>query len=273
MTKPMTQVFPVATTYNHAADTFDAAPLGFWERHGKKAVELARLRHGESVLDIGCGTGASAFPASQAVGPTGKVTGVDFAEKMIDVARRKADEGRRRNVEFRCLDMRSMPFRERSFDAVISVFSVFFVDDMEKLVADLWSLLKPGGRLVVTVWGPHAFEPGGPVFFEELERLGGSAPRGPVPWARLTTPDGLADLLVGGGAADPEITSAEDYQALIEPGDFWTLVMGSGFRGEVENLDPFAQRKLRKSVTGRVAAKGFSSIATHAIHAVSSKRH
>ncbi len=272
MTERTTQPFPAATTYNHASDTFDAEPLGFWNRHGRKAVELAGLRHGDTVLDVGCGTGASAFPASAAVGPSGRVTGVDFAEKMVEVARRKADELDCRNIDFQCLDMRSMPFPDGSFDALISVFSVFFVDDMEALINEFWRLLKPQGRLVVTVWGPNSFEPGGPVFFEELEKLGGVAPKGPPPWARLTNPDGLADLILAGGAAEPDIVSADDYQPLKQAGDFWTLVMGSGFRGEVEKLDPPTRAELEKNVIERVAAKSVQRIATHAIHAVSVKR-
>src|SRR2546421_12957898 len=65
-----------AFTYNAAADFFDASPLGFWDYFGRRTIELASLPIGSRVLDVSCGTGASALPAAEAVGPTGKVIGV-----------------------------------------------------------------------------------------------------------------------------------------------------------------------------------------------------
>lgn len=56
------------TTYNLAADCFDARPLGFWARYGQRTVARLELRTGDRVLDVACGTGASALPAAEAVG-------------------------------------------------------------------------------------------------------------------------------------------------------------------------------------------------------------
>jgi ubiquinone/menaquinone biosynthesis C-methylase UbiE len=58
-------------------------PLGFWARIGSLTIERLRLRPGASVLDVGCGSGASAIPAAQAVGPRGRVIGVDLAERLL----------------------------------------------------------------------------------------------------------------------------------------------------------------------------------------------
>ena len=54
-------------TYNAAADNFDAEPLAFWDRYGRRTVERMQLRSGAHVLDVCCGSGASALPAAQAV--------------------------------------------------------------------------------------------------------------------------------------------------------------------------------------------------------------
>ena len=74
-------------------------------------------------------------------------------------ARAKAAARGLTNVEFRIGDMTSSGYPDQSFDAVISVFSVFFVPDMEGLVGELWRLVRPGGKLAVTTWGPRIFEP------------------------------------------------------------------------------------------------------------------
>src|SRR6266404_4517448 len=76
-----------AFTYNAAADFYDASPLSFWDYFGRRTIELAALPSGSRVLDVCCGTGASALPAAEAVGPRGKVIGVDLATGLLELAR------------------------------------------------------------------------------------------------------------------------------------------------------------------------------------------
>src|SRR5207237_2409930 len=71
-----------ATTYNAAADHFDDGPLAFWDRYGRRTVERLRLKQGSAVLDVGCGSGASAIPAAKDVGPHGHIVGVDLPERL-----------------------------------------------------------------------------------------------------------------------------------------------------------------------------------------------
>jgi 2-polyprenyl-3-methyl-5-hydroxy-6-metoxy-1,4-benzoquinol methylase len=118
-----------AATYDAAADHFDDEPLGFWKRIGERAVARLALPAGASVLDVGCGTGASALPAAQAVGPNGFVVGVDLSARLLDRARTKAAMRHLTNVEFHLADMAALGFPDGHFDAVVSVFSIFFVPD------------------------------------------------------------------------------------------------------------------------------------------------
>src|SRR5262245_65427298 len=74
LTSPMDPAkLKAATTYNAAADHFDDGPLAFWDRYGRGTVERLRLKPGSVILDVGCGSGASAIPAGKAVGPNGRV--------------------------------------------------------------------------------------------------------------------------------------------------------------------------------------------------------
>lgn len=68
------------STYNAAADYFDAPALSFWDRIGQRTVERMSLKVGACVLDACCGSGASAIPAAKAIGPSGRLLGVDLAE-------------------------------------------------------------------------------------------------------------------------------------------------------------------------------------------------
>src|SRR5215470_8786517 len=80
-----------ATTYNAAADRYDDPANTFWARFGRRTIERLQLRPGQRVLDVCCGAGASAIPAAEAVGAEGRVLGVDLAENLIALARRKAE--------------------------------------------------------------------------------------------------------------------------------------------------------------------------------------
>jgi ubiquinone/menaquinone biosynthesis C-methylase UbiE len=89
-----------AFTYNAAADFYDASPLSFWDYFGRRTIELLSLPIGSRVLDVCCGTGASALPAAETVGPTGEVVGVDLARELLKLARAKAVQQRLGNMQF-----------------------------------------------------------------------------------------------------------------------------------------------------------------------------
>src|SRR6516162_4088209 len=88
-----------ARTYGAAADHYGLASLGFWDRFGAATVARLPLVAGDSVLDLCCGAGASAIPAARAVGPAGRVLGIDVAEPLLDLARGGAAREALVNIE------------------------------------------------------------------------------------------------------------------------------------------------------------------------------
>ena len=80
-----------AATYNAASDFYDHPVNSFWERYGGRTVARVGPNPGARVLDVCCGSGASAIPAAEIVGPNGFVLGVDLAENLIALARAKAE--------------------------------------------------------------------------------------------------------------------------------------------------------------------------------------
>src|SRR5262249_48072605 len=90
-----------AATYNAASDYFDNPATSFWERYGRRPVERLRPPAGARVLDVCCGSGASAIPAAEMVGAGGFVLGVDLAASLLELARRKAKLRGLENIEFR----------------------------------------------------------------------------------------------------------------------------------------------------------------------------
>jgi ubiquinone/menaquinone biosynthesis C-methylase UbiE len=260
-----------AATYNSAADHFDDTPLGFWDVTGRRTIERLGPLPGWLVLDVGCGTGASALPAAEAVGPTGSVIGVDLAENLLNRARAKAHERGLHNVEFRQADMTALGFPDGHFDAVVSVFSIFFVPDMEAQVRELWRMVKPGGRLVITTWDAHIFQPIYTAWREAVRAQRPDLYSAYNPWDRISTPEQLDRLLRDGGVPKADIAHIPASQALQTPEDWWTLVIGSGLRAAVDAMDAPTAARLHDTIVGWVQENHATSIQTNAIYAVATK--
>jgi len=105
------------STYNAAADFYDHPVNTFWEWYGQQTVSRLRLEAGAKILDVCCGSGASAIPAAETVGPNGFVLGVDLAENLIELAKTKARERGLENTEFRFADMLDLDLAPSTFDA------------------------------------------------------------------------------------------------------------------------------------------------------------
>ena len=120
------------------------------QRAAEAVIAAARVRVGERVLDVGCGTGNAALLAAQA---GAHVIGVDPAARLLDVARDRA-VAEQLAVTFLPGDAAAIPVDDASADAVVSVFAVIFAPDPEAAAAEMARVLAPGGRIVLSAWWP-----------------------------------------------------------------------------------------------------------------------
>jgi SAM-dependent methyltransferase len=121
---------------------------------GARAIAAAAPRSGESVLDIGCGTGPTTRLLARAVAPSGSVLGLDLSPPMMDEAARRAAAEGLTNVRFVAGDASSYRFEPASTDLLFSRFGVMFFGDPPAAFANLRRALKPGGRLTFLCWRP-----------------------------------------------------------------------------------------------------------------------
>jgi arsenite methyltransferase len=114
-----------------------------------KPLGLAVLRAGMTVLDLGCGSGVDALIAAQLVGPGGRVVGIDMTDEMVAKARRACAARGLANIEIRQGMAHRLPLPDESADVVISNGVINLCPEKERVLAELYRVLRPGGRLQV----------------------------------------------------------------------------------------------------------------------------
>jgi len=110
----------------------------------------ADLKEGETVLDLGSGAGIDCFLAANRVGESGKVIGVDMTYQMLDKARENALKGDFENVEFRLGEIENLPVADNSVDVIISNCVINLSTDKKRVYQEVYRVLKPGGRIIVS---------------------------------------------------------------------------------------------------------------------------
>jgi ubiquinone/menaquinone biosynthesis C-methylase UbiE len=260
-----------AFAYNAAADFYEASPLGFWNYFGRKTIEHLSLQNGSQVLDACCGAGASALSAAEFVGPEGKVIGVDVAQALLELAQAKAAQRSLGNTQFELGDLLSLRFPNESFDAAVCVFGIFFVPDMAAGVRELWRCVRPGGQLAVTTWGPNLFEPANSAFWASIKDVRADLYKGFNPWDRIDNPASLMTIMREGGVESAKIAEENRLHPISSAEDWWTIVLGSGYRGTIEQLNPSELERVKRANFAFIRNEKISAVETNVLYALATK--
>ena len=126
----------------------DVISFGMHRRWKNFVIKKAGLKAGDNALDICTGTGDIAFKLLEKVGNSGKVTGLDFVQEMLDVATQRAKENGKDNLSFKLGDAMELPFEDNTFDAVTVGYGLRNVTDIPKAIREMVRVAKPGGRII-----------------------------------------------------------------------------------------------------------------------------
>lgn len=171
----------------------------------ERVLEAAKIKKGDSVLDVACGTGILARTIAQRYLPEGSVTGLDLNEGMLSIAARTVPE-----IEWRLGSAESLPFADEEFDAVVSQFGLMFFTDRPKALKEMMRVLKPRRQLTVAVWDSLDHSPAYRSLVNLLQRHFGDevADRLRTPFA-LGDPQHLSALFEEAGLPSPAINTVQ----------------------------------------------------------------
>ncbi|MEN8136025.1 MAG: class I SAM-dependent methyltransferase [Thermodesulfobacteriota bacterium] len=230
-------------TFNTVADGYDSPALRFFQESAVRLPAYLGLQGDEHVLDIATGTGAGVMALAASL-PYGRVTGIDFSEKMLSRAGRKITEQGLVNVELHEMDMQNIAFPDRHFDAASCCFALFFIEDMQEQLRHIASKVREGGKVIITSFYKTSFSPPVDVFFSCLERYGIEPPN--MTWKRVATTKKCTSLFEEAGLKNVAVDRVDSGYALNSPEEWWQIVWNGGFRGLVAQLDEEDLARFRK---------------------------
>lgn len=209
-------------------------------------IRRAALRPGERVLDVACGTGVVARLASQQVGETGTVTGLDIHPGMLAVASSATPPGMR--IDWHEASAEAMPFPDASFDVGLCQMGLQFMPDKHAVLREMRRVLVRGGRLILNVPGPtpRLFT----IMGEALARHVGAEAAGFVNHVfSLHEAAEIQNLVSGAGFRDVSVQSDIKALRLPVPQDFlWQYVHSTPLAGAVAQVDDERRGSLERDV-------------------------
>jgi ubiquinone/menaquinone biosynthesis C-methylase UbiE len=222
-----------AGVFDRAARDYEPAGVDFFNRMGRRLVELARVAAGERVLDLGCGRGASLFPAAAAVGPTGAVLGLDLAPMMVELT--AADARDLPHVQVRLGDADDPDVPPESYDVVLAGQVIFLLPSVVAALRRWARLLRPGGRIAFSSFAPR--DPVAEGVMKAIAPLvaGGPAPRG-VSTAEVPDPDAIARTVAAAGLELAGITSETFRTSFADADAWWDWSWTHGARAVLERI-------------------------------------
>jgi SAM-dependent methyltransferase len=229
----------------HWARAAEKDEVGAAADAAKWMLDVAALQPGERVLELACGAGRVGLQAASRVAPGGTVLCSDLSEEMVRVARERMARLEVPNVEIRVLDAQDLDLDEPPFDVVLCRFGYMLMPDPLQALRESARALRPGGRLVLAVWGEAGRNPWLMQILEAvMSHLSAPPPEpgAPGPFS-LGDPARLRDLLEQAGFGDLEVEEVETTQVYDSLDAWWEKILNVG--GPLKAiLDPLPEADL-----------------------------
>jgi hypothetical protein len=142
---------------------------------------------------------------------------------------------------------------------------------MAMAASELWSRIRPNGKLAVTTWGPNFCEPANDAFWCSIKNVRPDLYKGFNPWDRINDPAGLRKILNEAGIASPKIIAENRLHPIKSAEDWWTIVLGSGYRGTIEQLTQPERENVKEANLAFIRDENISAVETNVLYALATK--
>lgn len=222
-----------AAVWSRASTTYSHVGPRFFQHFGERLVSLAPIQAGDKVLDVAAGRGAVLFPTAEKVGQQGEVIGIDLAEGMVNETNREIQASGVKNARMLCMDATHLEFEDGSFDGVLCGFAIFFFPQLDSALTEFRRVLKPGGWLAVSTWGP------GDQRWSWLKEIFADPMRKALNTGlQFDQPDAMRNIVEGAGFRDAQVIEEQTEMLYADEDEWWATTWSHGGRFALEGLTP-----------------------------------
>jgi arsenite methyltransferase len=183
--------------------------------------------------------------SAEAVGNRGKVVGIDISDKMMDVAREKTNAAGFSNIEYIIGNAEALELDNDYFDAVLCSLSIFFLRDIPKALQEWHRVLRIGGTLAFSSFGPEFGQPFYKLFFDGLSRYDGQSSPSQGDTIKTDIPENCQILLENAGFVDISITTEQLGFYILDLSDYWKEASSGAARLRLDRLNPSDLERFR----------------------------
>jgi ubiquinone/menaquinone biosynthesis C-methylase UbiE len=245
--------------WQRMADGWDRQRRWLWEAShaaGEWMVEALDPRPGQTILELAAGTGETGFAAAAALGEDGRLISTDFAPRMVEVGRAESQRLGLRNVEHRVLDAERMDLEDDSADGVLCRWGYMLMADPAAALRETRRVLRDGGRLAMSVWGPAQSNPWASVAGRALLEHTGAPPPDPTAPGifALADRERTRSLLADAGFEVQRMEDMEVIWRFEDFDDYWRFLteLAGAIALAIEALPEEDQRALRARIEDAV---------------------
>ena len=242
--------------FNTGAAIYDS--FTFLRGPAELTAGKVRLSTGQKVLDIACGTGWTTMTAARLVSEKGHVTGIDIADKLLDVARQKAELSGLTNIKYLTGDAHNLAFEDNSFDAVLCASSLFLFTDIREALSESHRVLKTGGIMCFSTFGEGVFHPVMGLINDRMRKHGkNTLQRTAI--SVTDSPEKCRNIFIDASLENVEITEENCVVQFSGREECWRQISGSLIvRPGLRSLAPDDYRTLKEEVLLELEQRGAS---------------
>jgi ubiquinone/menaquinone biosynthesis C-methylase UbiE len=243
-------------TWQAMAEGWDRERSWLWEVSSAvsdQMLEALRPQPGQTILELAAGTGETGFAAARAIGPDGRLISTDFAPDMVDAARRESERLGLDNVEHRVMDAERMDLDDDSVDGVLCRWGYMLMADPATALSETRRVLRPGGRLSLSVWAAPERNPWASIPGKALMEHTGAPPPNPEDPGifAMADPERVHSLLRDAGFAEPRLEEVEVRFRFDDFDDYWRFLIE--LAGAIALVLKAMPEEEREAVRGLVA--------------------